>query len=65
MTPVVTLLARGIGAGLISYVLIKVAHGKPAQVPWLLWVVAALFVVYFLRGPWSRGSCSGAPSRGS
>ncbi|HEY6593738.1 MAG TPA: NCS2 family permease [Asanoa sp.] len=44
-------ISNGIGAGLITYVVIKLARGKAAQVPWLLWVVAALFVLYFLRGP--------------
>jgi adenine/guanine/hypoxanthine permease len=44
-------ISNGIGAGLIAYVVIKLARGKAAQVPWLLWVVAVLFVLYFLRGP--------------
>ena len=37
----------GIGAGFIAYVLIKLAVGKVRDVHPLLWVVAALFVVYF------------------
>lgn len=41
----------GIGAGVISYVLLKVAVGKSRRVHPLLWVAAALFVVYFLLGP--------------
>jgi AGZA family xanthine/uracil permease-like MFS transporter len=41
----------GIGAGVISYVLLKVAVGKTRKVHPLLWVAAALFVVYFLLGP--------------
>jgi AGZA family xanthine/uracil permease-like MFS transporter len=41
----------GIGAGVISYVLLKVAVGKVGKVHPLLWVAAALFVVYFLLGP--------------
>lgn len=40
----------GIGAGFVTYVLILVARGKAKQVNWLLYVVAALFVLYFLRG---------------
>ncbi len=41
----------GIGAGIISYAVIKLACGKGRQVHPLLYAVAALFVVYFLRGP--------------
>ncbi|HKO32845.1 MAG TPA: NCS2 family permease, partial [Candidatus Limnocylindria bacterium] len=44
-------ISNGIGAGVISYVVIKLALGKPRQVHPLLYVVAALFVLYFLRGP--------------
>ncbi|MFD7022976.1 NCS2 family permease [Promicromonospora sukumoe] len=41
----------GIGAGVISFVLLKLAVGKVRQVHPLLWVAAALFLVYFLMGP--------------
>jgi AGZA family xanthine/uracil permease-like MFS transporter len=41
----------GIGAGVISYVLLKVVVGKARKVHPLLWIAAALFVVYFLLGP--------------
>jgi AGZA family xanthine/uracil permease-like MFS transporter len=41
----------GIGAGFVAYVLIKMVRGKSAQVHPLLWVVAALFVVYFAIHP--------------
>ncbi len=41
----------GIGAGFLAYVLIKVVLGKAAQVHLLLWIVAALFVVYFAIDP--------------
>lgn len=41
----------GIGAGFVSYVLIKLVLGKARQVHPLLWVVAALFVVYFAITP--------------
>ncbi|GHJ50469.1 MFS transporter [Catellatospora sp. TT07R-123] len=43
-------ISNGIGAGVISYVLIKLAKGKARDVHPLLWAVALLFVVYFLRG---------------
>ncbi len=44
----------GIGAGFIAYVILKAARGKVAQIHPLLWVVAALFVVYFTIDPISR-----------
>ncbi|HWV24555.1 MAG TPA: NCS2 family permease [Thermomicrobiales bacterium] len=39
----------GIGAGFVSYVLIKVARGKAAQVNPAMWAIAGLFLLYFLR----------------
>ena len=44
-------ISNGIGAGLITYTLLKVTHGKFREVHPLLYVVSALFIVYFLRGP--------------
>jgi AGZA family xanthine/uracil permease-like MFS transporter len=44
-------IANGIGAGFISYVLLRAATGKARGVHPLLWIVAALFVVYFAIGP--------------
>nr|WP_263008785.1 NCS2 family permease [Nonomuraea phyllanthi] len=44
-------ISNGIGAGFISYVLIKVVRGKAREVHPLLWGVTALFVVYFAIGP--------------
>lgn len=41
----------GIGAGVISFVLLKIAVGKVRKVHPLLWIAALLFVVYFLMGP--------------
>jgi len=43
-------ITNGIGAGVVSFVLIKAAKGKFRDVHPLLWGVAALFVLYFLRG---------------
>ncbi|OLF17728.1 NCS2 family permease [Actinophytocola xanthii] len=44
-------IANGIGAGFISYVLLRTATGRARGIHPLLWVVAALFVVYFAIGP--------------
>jgi AGZA family xanthine/uracil permease-like MFS transporter len=41
----------GIGAGFITYVLLKVVRGKASVIHPLMWVVAALFVVYFAISP--------------
>ncbi|GII02897.1 permease [Planobispora takensis] len=44
-------IANGIGAGFVTYVLIKLVKGKAREVHPLMWVVAALFVLYFALGP--------------
>jgi AGZA family xanthine/uracil permease-like MFS transporter len=44
-------ISAGIGAGFVSWVLLKVILGKAREVHVLMWVVAALFVVYFAIGP--------------
>ncbi len=44
-------IAVGIGAGFVTYVLIKAVVGKSKQVHPLLWIVAALFVIYFAIDP--------------
>jgi adenine/guanine/hypoxanthine permease len=44
-------ISAGIGAGFISYTLLKFARGKADQVHPLLWVVSALFVAYYATGP--------------
>ncbi|GAA1104308.1 NCS2 family permease [Nocardioides dubius] len=41
----------GIGAGFVSFVLIKLVVGKVREVHPLMWLVAALFVVYFAYTP--------------
>ncbi|MFA4965292.1 MAG: NCS2 family permease [Thermoleophilia bacterium] len=46
--PLTYSITNGIGAGFISYVLIRVVQGKARMVNWLLWISAAAFVVYFI-----------------
>ncbi|MGY2701746.1 NCS2 family permease [Nocardioides sp. HB32] len=41
----------GIGAGFIAYVFIKLVRGKAAGIHPLMWVVAAMFVLYFFIHP--------------
>ena len=44
-------IANGIGAGFVSWVIIRALSGKARDIHWLLWIVAAGFVIYFARGP--------------
>lgn len=44
-------ITAGIGAGFISYVAIKAAHRKFADIHPLMWLIAVLFVVYFALDP--------------
>jgi adenine/guanine/hypoxanthine permease len=44
-------ITNGIAAGLITYVLLKLVRGKAGEVHPLLYGVAVLFLLYFLRGP--------------
>jgi AGZA family xanthine/uracil permease-like MFS transporter len=39
----------GIGAGFITWVLLKVVRGKTAEIHPLMWVVAIAFIVFFLQ----------------
>jgi AGZA family xanthine/uracil permease-like MFS transporter len=43
-------ISNGLGSGIISYVVIKVAKGRFREIHPILYGVAALFVIYFLRG---------------
>ena len=40
-------ITAGIGAGFITYVVIKLVRGKVGQIHGLMWLVAGLFVIYF------------------
>ncbi len=44
-------ITAGIGGGVIMYVVLQVATGKARKVHPLMWLIAVMFVVYFLRGP--------------
>lgn len=39
----------GIGAGFISWVLIKAVRGKFGEIHWLMWVTALAFVIFFAQ----------------
>ncbi|SFP20298.1 putative MFS transporter, AGZA family, xanthine/uracil permease [Geodermatophilus dictyosporus] len=44
-------ITNGIGAGVVSYVLLRTAVGRGREVHPLMWVIAAAFVVYFALEP--------------
>jgi len=44
-------IANGIGAGFVSFVLLRLATGRARGVHPLMWVVAAAFLAYFAVGP--------------
>ncbi|MEU4191197.1 NCS2 family permease [Kribbella sp. NPDC026611] len=44
-------ISAGIGAGFVAFVILKLVRGKARQVHPLMYVVAALFVIYFAIGP--------------
>ena len=44
-------ISNGIGAGVIAYVVLKAATGRAREIHPILYGVALLFVLYFLRGP--------------
>jgi AGZA family xanthine/uracil permease-like MFS transporter len=47
-------ITNGIGAGFISYVVLKAASGKAREPGVLLWIIALLFAVYFAIDPIQR-----------
>ena len=49
--PLTYSIANGIGVGFISWALIHVMSKRGRDVHWLLWIVSAGFVLYFVRGP--------------
>jgi len=51
----------GIGAGFISWVLIKTVRGKTAEIHWLMWVVAIAFLIFFAQD-WITSIISPAPA---
>ncbi|GAA3759265.1 NCS2 family permease [Salinactinospora qingdaonensis] len=44
-------IANGIGAGFISFVILRAAQGRSREIHPLMWIVAAAFLVYFTLDP--------------
>ena len=49
--PLTYSIANGIGVGFISFALLSLFAGKAKDIHWLMWLISALFVVYFAQGP--------------
>lgn len=49
--PLTYSIANGIGVGFIAFVVVNALAGHIRKIHWLLWVVAAGFVIYFARTP--------------
>jgi adenine/guanine/hypoxanthine permease len=50
MMPFTFSITNGVGAGFIAYTIIAVARGRFREVHWLMYLVSAVFVWYFVRG---------------
>lgn len=50
MMPFTFSITNGVGAGFLAYTVIAVLRGRARDVHWLLYVVSAVFVWYFVRG---------------
>ena len=46
--PLTYSITNGIGAGFISFVVIRIAQGEARKVSWMLWTASAAFLLYFL-----------------
>nr|WP_095659475.1 NCS2 family permease [Corynebacterium glaucum] len=44
-------IANGIGVGFIAFTVMAVFAGKTKDIHWIMWLISALFVVYFVQGP--------------
>ncbi|NJJ04033.1 NCS2 family permease [Corynebacterium coyleae] len=49
--PLTYSIANGIGVGFISFALLSLFAGKVKDIHWIMWLISALFVVYFAQGP--------------
>lgn len=49
--PLTYSIANGIGVGFIAWTLINALSKRARKVHWLMWVVSAGFMLYFVRGP--------------
>ena len=50
MMPLSYSIANGIGAGFVAYTFIRLVQGRGKDVHWLMYLVSAVFVIYFGMG---------------
>ena len=51
LMPLTYSITNGIGAGVISYVVLQTGHRRHREVHWLMWLIAVLFAAYFALHP--------------
>jgi AGZA family xanthine/uracil permease-like MFS transporter len=44
-------ITNGIGAGFVSWLVIKIFTGKAREVNWLMWVISIAYIIYFAIYP--------------
>ena len=44
-------IANGIGVGFIAFTVMALFAGRVRDIHWIMWLISALFVVYFVQGP--------------
>ena len=44
-------IANGIGVGFIAFTLMSLFAGKAREIHWIMWLISALFVVFFTIDP--------------
>ncbi len=49
--PLTYSIANGIGVGFIAFTLMALFAGKAREIHWIMWLISALFIVYFAQGP--------------
>lgn len=44
-------IANGIGVGFIAFTAMALFAGKAKDIHWIMWLISALFIIYFVQGP--------------
>ena len=51
MMPLTYSIANGIGVGFIAFTLMALFAGRRKDIHWIMWLISALFLIYFAQGP--------------
>ena len=49
--PLTYSIANGIGVGFIAFTAMALFAGKAKDIHWIMWLISALFIIYFVQGP--------------